>query len=374
MAEKGNYFVQVKFKRGLLSKKNFSTKHRQKTTFFRRDLSGVKLAILALSLLALILILGKSINLISNLTKPFSSDILTKRQYSIDFKSSFNIAIKLNSVWLLHYDPGEKKTVVLKIPDDTYMELPKGFGNWRVGSIYNLGEEQKPQIGSELLKESLAKLLGLPVDGFFTLPNQPGSDDLNRLILSWHHNPLTIINFFSKAKTDLTPLEAFNLFIELSKVRSDKIISLDLEQTELTKSKLLPDSSRVLGIDVVNLNLFVREKMSDQQISKESINVAIFNATSHPGLAQEASRIITNLGGNPIIISNTESSNDKSLIIGSNNNYTFKRLAQVFAPVCLKIKCSIDDPRVTSSRAQINIILGEDFFNIQYKPYSGVSP
>lgn len=355
--------MHLKIKGGLSQKK--ASVNKKKFYSKRQGLRGTKLALLALGILLGILLLGKSLNLISGLTKPFNPDILTKKQYSIDFKSSVNIAFKTKSVWLLNYDPIEKKVVSLKIPDDTYLELPRGFGSWRVGSVYNLGQEENPQIGSELLKESLAKLLGLPVDGFVTLQNTD-SEDLGKLILSWHNNPLAILNFLSQAKTDLTPIETFRLFSSLSRVRSDKIVSLDLEQTDLTKSKLLPDLSRVLGVNIVNLDLYVREKMSDQKISQEGISIAVFNATTHPGLAQDAARIITNLGGNPIIVSNTESYSAKTLILGD-KSATYKRLAQIFAPWCLESKCNIDDPRIASSRAQINIILGEDYYRSHYQ-------
>lgn len=335
--------------------------------FTKRDgLKGSKLALLALGFLIAVLVLGKTISLISNLTKPFSGDFLTKKSQNIDFHSSINIAFKTNSIWLLNYDPAEKKAVVLKIPDDTYMDLPRGFGSWRVGSIFGLGQEEKPQIGSELLKESLAKLLGLPVDGFITSQN-PSSEDLDKIILSWHNNPFKYITFFSQVKTDLTPLETINLFKLLSSIRSDKLIFLDLEKTDLTKSKLLADSSRVLGINSVNLDLFIREKMADEKISQESISIAIFNATSHPGLALDASRIITNIGGNPIIVTNSETLIEKSAVIGKKGSNTFKHLSQIFAPWCLDTKCQVNDPKLESSRAQINVVLGEDFFKSHYQ-------
>ncbi|MBI3486355.1 LCP family protein [Candidatus Daviesbacteria bacterium] len=329
---------------------------------------ATKLAFLALGLILGVLILGKIVNFFEGLSKPFSQDILTKRSYVWDGSFAISIAFKGSSIWVLNYDPEEKKAIVLKIPEETYMDLPRGYGSWRVGSIYQLGQEEIKSIGSELLKESLAKLLGLPIDGFITL-DQASNQDLDKIILSLRSNPLALINFIRNIRTDLTPLETVSLLRELAKVRSDKLVALNLEESNITKSKLLPDSSRVLGVDTVNLDLFIRDKMSDQKISQENLEVAIFNATTHPGLALDVARVVTNLGSNAIIVSNSEDILQKSIVTSENNrnSLTFKRLSQIFAPDCFKKPCQASDPKIKNSRAQINIVLGEDYYNANYQ-------
>lgn len=338
-------------------------KNKHKTQGQRRNVSSVKLAFLALGLLIGVLVLGRLVNFVGSLTKPFSQDLLIKKHYTWDGNFSINIAFKSDNVWLLHFDPAEKAAYILKIPDETYMELPGSYGSWRVGAIYDLGQEEKPQIGSELLKESLAKLVGLPVDGFITVEKGNSVDNLEDLILSWHRSPLNMLNFLRQIKTDLTPFETFRFLSDLSKIRADKLTSLNIEQSDITKSLLLPDSSRVLGIDYVNLDLFIRENMSDEKISREETEVAIFNATAHPGLAMDVKRIVTNLGANTIIVSNSEFLIKKSLVLSDQRNDTFVRMSQIFAPWCLKSKCSSPDPKIVSSRADVSIILGEDFYN-----------
>lgn len=336
--------------------------------FHSQRSSATKLAFLALGLIIGVLILGKIVNFFEGLSKPFSQDILTKRSYVWDGSFAINIAFKGSSVWVLNYDPEDKKTIVLKIPEETYMDLPRGYGSWRIGSIYQLGQEEIKPIGSELLKESISKLLGLPIDGFITL-DQSSGQDLDKMILNLHNNPLALLGFFRNIKTDLTPLETISLLRELAKVRSDKLVTLNLEESNITRSKLLPDSSRVLGVDSVNLDLFIRNKMSDQKISQENLEVAIFNATAHPGLAVDVARIVTNLGSNAIIVSNTENILQKSLVVSDNyrDSLTFKRLSQIFAPDCFKTSCQVNDPKIKNSRAQINIVLGEDYYNENYQ-------
>lgn len=312
------------------------------------------------------ILLGKVVSFIHSLGEPMSKDILDVKQYTWNTKSSINIAVKSSGVSVLNYDPVNKKIVILRIPNDTYFELPKGFGSWPVGSIYELGQEENPPVGSELLKESLAKLLGLPIDGFMTFKD-PHTPKLDELISSWHTNPLRMIASLRNIDTDLTPLEALSLMHALSQVRSDQITWLDISQSDLTDSKLLPDSTRVLGVDSVQLDLFVRNNMADTTISQEGIPVGIFNATDHAGLGENANREITNMGGDVIFVTNTDTMLQKSIVTSTNTStLSYKRLAQIFAPDCLKKKCQTSDDRVKNSRAQINVVLGEDFYQHFY--------
>ncbi len=340
----------------------FKRSKRKLKPFLSRTKPSAKLAILALGLLAFFIISGKMVIFIADLSKPFSKDILTEKRYTWDGKTSINVAIKSSSVAVLNYDPLDKKVVVMKIPDDTYFDLPKDMGEWRAGAIYDLGQEEKPPVGSELLKKSLSKLLGLPIDGFITLKGDAGATPVNKLVDSLRGNPLQTISFMKKMETDLTPLETFSLLRDLSSVRPDKISVVDISQSDITKSTLLPDSSRVLGVDSVKLDLFVRKEMADPSIENEGKSIAIFNATTHPGLALQASREVTNLGGNVIFTATTDQELPQSIIVYSGKSITGDRLAQIYAPQCLPGKCQSTDPKITSSRADINIVLGEDYF------------
>lgn len=319
---------------------------------------------MALAVLLVAIFCGKFIQFCSSLGKPISQDYLTKKEYTWNSQSSINLAIEGSTVSVLNYNPGNQTAVILNIPSDTYFDLPRGFGEWNVASIYSLGQEEKPPVGAELLRESIAKLLGLPVDDYLLLPESDKNLSMDQVISSWHKNPLSIISFIKSSQTDLTPLEAFSLFRSLSGVRSDKFTDLDISQSDITKSELLPDSSRVLGINSVNLDLFVRKYMSDPKIVDEEVNIGIFNGTNHPGLGQEASRIITNMGGNVIFVSNTDQTFSKSEVVYSQDSLTARRLMEVFAPWCLN-NCVSTDPMVQNSRAAVNVILGEDFFKSQ---------
>lgn len=331
----------------------------------RKKISSTKLAILTLGFLILILILGKAFQFIGSLYQPLSPELGGKK-YSWDGESSINILFKNKEVSILSFDKEEKKAIILQIPPNTYMDLSKGYGSWRVESIFDLGQNEKPPIGAKLLKESISNLLGLPIDGIVILKNQENSR-LDWIFKELGNNPILLVSFLSQIKSDLTPLEVLGLLKEINSLRADKIVFLDLERSEITKSMLLPDSSRVLGIDVVNLDLFIRENMPDSSIVKEQKTIAVYNATSHAGLAMEAARIITNLGADIIIIRSYDKRLEKSLVTARDESATYKRLSQVFSPHCLKESCELEGPLVDSSRADVNVVIGENFYLERHK-------
>jgi hypothetical protein len=329
--------------------------------------SNVKLALIALFVLFLFIVIGKFFNFLGNLSQPLGISS-NSFYYSWDTRMSNNVLfVSLKNpeeplIYLVNFDPKNKQTVILHFSNQIYASLPKDYGTWRLGSVYQLGQEEHPQVGVKLLRMSISSLIGQPVDGVIILGQE---NDPQKLMENWRQNPISMIQFFTQIKTDLRPLDIFKYLTALSTIRSDKIESIDLSKSSITKSQLLPDSSRVLGVDTIRFDLFIREKMADPLMLEEGQSIAIFNATEHPGLAQEAARIVTNLGGNVIIIGNTQTLIKKSLVTTEDSKTaTFERLSETFAPECLKKKCVTNDDKITNSRAQVNVIIGEDYYEL----------
>lgn len=350
----------------------------------------IKLAFIALAVIIILIILSRAVVSVASLNRPITPQ-LSDKKYFWDGNSVINVVFasqepgKGTDISVVSFHPKEGKAIVLHIAEQTFLELPKGFGSWPVGSVYRLGEEDS-KTGANLLKMSLAKLIGLPMDGVILFNSQDYEQSSTswmfpstqyktpeELIANWKKNPVAPLFDTRNIKSDLTTLEAVRLFKQLSSIREDKLISLDLEQSNITESKLLPDSTRVLGVDAIRLDLFVREKMSDEDILSEGLSIAVFNGTNYPGLTYEVVRAITNMGGNVTVVANTEQPQKKSSVSLSpeylsenpqtSETNTSLRLKEMVSPDCLKIKCSNTDINVTRSRAQINVVLGEDYFN-----------
>jgi hypothetical protein len=336
---------------------------------FNSERSKIKPLLVLFGILFGLLLLAKLISFLVALNTPLG--INPSQKFSWDGRSSVNLVLVIKKddaqtiQSVVNYNPLDQSINVLDISEQTYFELPKNYGSWKVGSIYKLGQEDNPPSGGKLMEQSIAKLIGLPIDGILVLKKTEGQNG-EEVISKLRQNRLSIISLLSNSISDLTPLEAAHLLWTLSAVRSDKVASLDFLQSNVTDSKLLPDSSRVLGVNTVKLDLFIRKNMADPNILEESKSIAIFNATSHSNLTSQVARTLTNLGGNVITTANTTASQPHSLVTFTKDSLTAQRIVEIYAPNCLK-SCQINDDKVNQSRAEINIILGEDYYHEWYE-------
>jgi hypothetical protein len=346
----------------------------------KKTQKNLRLALVALLVLGLLLLLGRVFQFFTEFQKPFYALNTQKRPVAWDGKSVFNLVIAqsektgsgddLKNLSFVSLDPNGGKMTVLKLSPDIYINVPKNFGFWKLGSVYKLGEENNPPMGEDLIKMSVSRMLALPVDGIIEVTSSENLE-VENLVSEWRKNFFTRLNFLTKVKTDLSLRESVDFVSKASAIRADNITSVDFFKTSITQSKLLPDSSRVLGVDGVKLDTFVKENMADPEIGEEDLTVAVYNGTSHPGLTAEAVRMIGNLGARVTIISNSSEKfvkngiyiNPQEVSENVKSSQTYKRLSESFAPNCLKEECVTSDIEVGSSRAAINIVLGEEYFN-----------
>jgi hypothetical protein len=345
----------------------------------KRLKQNLKLALIALCVLGLLLVFGRVFQFFSEFQKPFSALNSKHREYSWDGKSSINLIFAkvedqngskdLKQMSFVSLNPASEEIRVLKLSGDIFLALPKNFGSWKLASIYKLGQENKPPMGEDLVKMSVSKMLGLPVDGIIEVSSKEDLD-VEKEVMSWKGNLLSGFSFLTRIRTDLSLKESMEFVTKASKIRQDNIVSLDLFKSTITESKLLPDSSRVLGVDGVKLDTYIKQNLNDPLLLEEDLTVAIYNGTDHPGLTAAAARMVNNLGARVTIIGNTSEKSVKSgtfINTGEGEDVkstaTFKRLAEIFTPECLKTACTTSDQEVLSSRASINIVLGEDYYN-----------
>lgn len=321
---------------------------------------NLQLGLTVLALVMMVIIAGQILHFVKILTNPLGLVSLDQKKYVWDGKSNTNIVIQTNSTSLVSLNPLEQKATIISIPDEIYLDVSDGFDNWLLGSVYDLGESSKKGLGYHLVKKSLSSLMGIPIDGYIRFEGEMKNINPNELIEFVRQSPFSGIGIVSKIKSDLTPLELIRLKFGLLKVRFDKINYIDLSRLEILDTQNLPDGSNALTLDPIKLDSVMTDFV-DPKIREENIPIAIFNTTDYPQLAQKVKRLITNIGGNVIIVSNYPQSLKQSQIMAEETNtLTFKRLKQIF-PSCQKDGC---DNLKTAERAQINIFLGEDFAKI----------
>lgn len=182
----------------------------------------------------------------------------------------------------------------------------------------------------EVKNLNINKFFAIHLDGFveaeFLDINKDESDLMSAVLLS-----------FGSAKTDLTIVDIFRLFLASKTIPAKNVATLDIS------TKL--DGDRVDKIVV--------ELLSDREIEKEDQAIEIINATSVTGLGSRLGRFVTNMGGKVVQVSTESVYQKKSTILyNGDKTYTVEKLHKV-----LGFELTQTD---RESIGDITIIIGED--------------
>lgn len=171
------------------------------------------------------------------------------------------------------------------------------------------------------------KSLEIPIDGSFSSQELIKGNNLSSVLSK------NILN--SKMQKDLNFMDFFRLFLFTNTVKS---ISIDEEEiSKETSAQTLLSLTSSLFVDPVILD----EKQS----------IEIINATDIYGLGNRLANLVTNIGGNVILVTTGDLQNN-SEVQYINSTYTAKKLSQILNFKFVKInKKSIPD---------IIIIIGKD--------------
>lgn len=319
----------------------------------RKVKKKTRLALIVLGLIIAVIILGQIANLTKTLFSPWG--LLTPiKKNNWNGKFNLNLVVHTSSTSLLSYNPQDKKIVIVNIPNQTFVDVPGGFGKWQLGAVYGLGKSEEKGV-NKLLKETLMNYLGLPIDGFLDFTPRNNTKEIVEMLRG---NPLSSMKLLPNLKSDLTFWQLIQLKFGLSSVRFDKIIELNLEELDVLEKDTLLDGSQIYNTDFVSLDTYLRP-LQDPIIAKENKSIAVFNATNEVQLANKWARLITNLGANVIFTANADMKQSKTRLFGE-QSATLERLWQIFD---LSGKISGEGENLGSSRAQINLFVGEDYAN-----------
>lgn len=344
-----------------------------------RHSSQITLGITALLFIIALILTGKLFGFLGSINQPYSKD--SPKISTWDNNSPLNLVVKMDGVYLLSYQPNGKSLTIVKFPGEISMDTPYNFGKWPIRSIYELGQVEKPPIGAKLLKDSIGSAFNLVVNGYVIINDT--STDFPNLIERERRSLLPGIDLLSKTQTDLNLPEYLRVWLAIKGVRGDKLKTIDLEKSDLTKWLLLPDGNRVIALDQVKLDQFKEGRFENANIKDEGLSIGIFNATDDPGLAEKAAKIITNMGGRVIFTSNAPDRAVSSTILAK-KSYTTKYLSEMMHLSCAQPKnadfwqkvsifglnepdaCASDNNSFDIYKSDIKIILGEDSF-LRYK-------
>lgn len=262
--------------------------------------------------------------------------------------------IVIKKVNFILFDKYNNKVSIYNVPVNTDYEIPGKFGRDNFSKLIALGamNSDKPlESGPQVVNRALFKLFGFKVDKF-VLTDFTHESFFDRL---WREggfiNLVSLKNIYSlegSLKTDMDLREFYGLLSFVYSLPQDRI----LDETNTPKS----------FNNTQSFDDQIREVTYDSDISNEKKNIAVLNGTNYNGLASFGSRVVSNVGGRIIAVTNTEKFYDKSVIIADDtDSKTVMFLSRVFMIPDIIQK---DEARSFNEneidRADVTIIFGFD--------------
>lgn len=177
----------------------------------------------------------------------------------------------------------------------------------------------------------IRKIYEVPIDGEFISKEEINSRNISSILFS------QILNFGNQNNLNFMDFLRLSLF-------TNTVKSSIIDEEEITNSSDLSSVAKLTS------SLFI-----DPQIVSEKLNIEIINSTNMTGLGNRVANMISNLGGNVILVT-TGNSEDSSRIEYASSSYTSKRLAKLLNFKEVKTnKKGIPD---------ITVIIGNDSLNI----------
>lgn len=262
-----------------------------------------------------------------------------------NFDARFTVVVASKNPTVYSYNPQSQKLLIIPVPQNTQLETAGGYGKWFAGSLWNLGNQEGKK--GELLKDSIQKSLGIPVDAWINEGGEALFEEGGSNFVS------AVVKAISGYKSNLTFFDRLGLLMSNTSISNRR--KIDLETNGVIKNVTLQDGEK--GFEVVpDKAKVVFEVLRDDSIFSEGKRVVIVNSTKRLGLASEVARLVSTLGTRVVAIESNQTSVRGCTVQTEQKNiesYSAKSVAKVLG-------CSMEEKNL-SGIADIEIILGEDF-------------
>lgn len=186
------------------------------------------------------------------------------------------------------------------------------------------------KLDRNIIAQEAGRFLGVPIDGFLLC----NCLDLNQKPDSVF---LKAIFNYKKVQTNLTVIDIVKLLIFSKTVAPNAVVTKNISDS------LIPS----------DLDKVVAELTSDELIEKDNQTIRIINGTDIGGFGNRLARLITNMGGDVIIVATSDKPQKKSTISYiDKKTYTVEKLRKVLGYDVIKIS--------DNAISDITITIGED--------------
>lgn len=283
-----------------------------------------------------------------------------------DGKTKVNIAIASNPVLVVSVSPVEKSIKILAIDKDTYCDVPGGYGWYRLGATYGLGELENPPRGGQLFAKTVSSMISVPIDYYLVDKSNPFFEVDEKKVTSFKEDYLGMRGIFGLVKksswarktlnTNFTLYNMFRAWWSIKSYRFSQEDYLDLSGDYLEEI-VLPDSSRGFVPREDRFEILASEIFSDPGIGQENLMIEVENASGVTGLGEKVFGMLGNIGARVIKVDTAKDESAKSKISVSKNidknSYTVQRLSKALG---LEVEKSKEE-----ENWDVKIILGKDW-------------
>lgn len=237
------------------------------------------------------------------------------------------LADSQGGVGVLSFD--NEKAFFLSLPSQEKIVLTRGFGEYEIGKVFPLGELN--QKGGVLLQESLQEFYAIGLAGYLACGQ--------KVLISELDSKDKLVGVFSRALKGgiRTQRSKWNLVADFFRL-------FLLKKTDYTFAKVED---------------WLGTAFKDKVLRKESLAIAVLNATDHSGLANKAAKILDNAGARVVRIDSANYKTEQCSIMAgeeAKKSYTFSWLKAIFP-------CAVGET-ADDNRADLTLLLGEDYWKM----------
>jgi hypothetical protein len=253
----------------------------------------------------------------------------------------------------------EKKASVVAVPAETLVTLPSPYGRYKIGAIPTLDTLEKKE--GQLLLKTASRLIGIPITKWLVFPNEVSSFRSDATKNYFSLSKFFLISkdiYFQSSRTNFTIHELFRIWRLLGSLHNSEIQDIALADYDFMQPGRLADGSKVLLVDFSSLDHFLIGNFFEYHFLRDHLTIEIQNGTGYQGEALYISRLLSNMGGEVISVSNAQVPSPVTKICQKNQEfertYTIRRLSDLFlteAVICEGIE----------SRADVLVIVGKDY-------------
>lgn len=295
-------------------------------------------------------------------SEPFASALSDQTNYLLEKNTFASLVIfvddidaqnsQVTSANVMIFNNSTQITYIYNIPIDFELDVPGKFSYEPVANILSIGKSISKNENEEyeLLVSTLQKQFAFPIDRYLVVDSSI-QQDIQGFLFEGNRDvkfDITLLkSLSSNISTNISGKELYYIYTFLSQLPKDKFIQKQLTEANILDKSILDEELRDLTID--------------SNIAKEKLTIVVLNGSDKVGAANYTARVIENMGGRVVKVSNTQDEYQNSLIVTNDNTtLTFREIAKYFnvKNVVSKDKSDIDDPELL--RADIIVILGVD--------------